>query len=418
MTVDTTWTPNPSNTIWDVAIDGTTVYALGTHNTIGSNGLTIPHLAAISANGSGGAIPTWNPKLNGVQSSSYGYQLAMTSTKVMAAGNFLSFGDTTRNRAAAIDLASMTVLPWNPNVTGAVRAIALDGTSVFLGGEFTSVGGSTRARFAVVNNSTGALDLSVASVTVGSTVRWMIPTGSAVYLGGNFTGITSAVTAATRNRIGALDRTTWGANTWDPNANGVVWTGKMVGTSLLVGGEFTTIGGSARNRLAALDITTSTATSWDPNAGSTVFTIATNSDGSTVYVGGTFSGAGSIGGGSRNRLAAFNSAAGTLSSYSTTTNIAGNTVTAVAANTGYVYAVGSFTGGAGQFYQVYDAISGNTIPSLIPSMNVSGAGPTTMILDSNGNVILGFAGTAGGLTQLNSYRLRGQAMLGCSLNGN
>ena len=78
------------------------------------------------------------------------------------------------------------------------------------------------------------------------------------------------------------------------------------GSTVYVGGEFTTIGGQARNDLAALDASSGLATAWDPNAGdpsySTVYALAVS--GSTVYAGGNFT---SIGGHYQPYLARFSS---------------------------------------------------------------------------------------------------------------
>jgi hypothetical protein len=112
-----------------------------------------------------------------------------------------------------------------------------------------------------------------------------------------------------RNRIAALDTTTGNATTWNPNAWGDViypWTTPYVsalvvsGPTVYAGGWFTSIGGQSRNYIAALDAATGNATNWDPTASISVRTLAVS--GSTVYVGGSFS---SIGGKLRPYFAQF-----------------------------------------------------------------------------------------------------------------
>ncbi|PVZ95892.1 hypothetical protein DDQ50_05350 [Amnibacterium flavum] len=74
-------------------------------------------------------------------------------------GNFTAINGTTRNRLAAINPVTCTLVStFNPNVGGMVRSIfpAPNGT-LYFGGEFGSVAGSTRYRVAAVNASTGAL---------------------------------------------------------------------------------------------------------------------------------------------------------------------------------------------------------------------------------------------------------------------
>ncbi len=56
-----------------------------------------------------------------------------------------------------------------------------------------------------------------------------------------------------------------GSHAWDPNASSTVAT-LTNGSTVYAGGNFTSIGGQARNRIAALDAATGAATAWDPNA--------------------------------------------------------------------------------------------------------------------------------------------------------
>ncbi len=77
------------------------------------------------------------------------------------------------------------------------------------------------------------------------------------------------------------------ATAWNPNANGSVFALAVSGSTVYAGGGFSTIGGRSRNRVAALDATTGNATAWDPNASSTVSALAVS--GSTIYIGGAFS---------------------------------------------------------------------------------------------------------------------------------
>ena len=71
-----------------------------------------------------------------------------------------------------------------------------------------------------------------------------------------------------------------------------------MGNTLYVGGEYTTIAGQARNRLASFDLTTGNLNAWNPNvigvppSGGTCTVNAIYVNGSTVYIGGIFTGAG------------------------------------------------------------------------------------------------------------------------------
>jgi hypothetical protein len=67
-----------------------------------------------------------------------------------------------------------------------------------------------------------------------------------------------------------------------------------IGSTVYVGGEFTSIGGQPRSRIAALGVMTGQASAWDPGANGTVAALAVS--GNIVYAGGWFT---SIGGQAR-----------------------------------------------------------------------------------------------------------------------
>jgi hypothetical protein len=138
------------------------------------------------------------------------------------------------------------------------------------------------------------------------TVRTITVSGSTIYVGGDFTSITGS----TRNRIAAVSTTDGTVASWDPNANGTVRAIAVSGSTIYVGGDFTTFGsGSAttRNQLASFTSSSSTPTSWNPNANGTVYAIAVG--GGKVYAGGQFT---KIGVTDRQRLAAFSESTGEL----------------------------------------------------------------------------------------------------------
>src|SRR4051794_23255989 len=84
--------------------------------------------------------------------------------------------------------------------------------------------------------------------------------GSRVYVGGTFTTVVNAgaSTALTRNYLFAFDRSTGKVITaFTPAVNGAVETIAPAadGSSIIVGGRFTTVNGVAQRSLAMLDVT-------------------------------------------------------------------------------------------------------------------------------------------------------------------
>jgi hypothetical protein len=115
--------------------------------------------------------------------------------------------------------------------------------------------------------------------------------GSTVYAGGTFTNIGGQA----RNRIAAIDASTGSATAWNPDAGGAGGGGNVRallvnGSTVYAGGLFYSIGGQTRECLAALDAATGSATSWNPTAGGgDPAVLALSLSGSTVYAGGNFS---------------------------------------------------------------------------------------------------------------------------------
>jgi hypothetical protein len=78
-----------------------------------------------------------------------------------------------------------------------------------------------------------------------------------LYVGGSFTSVTATNgTAFTRNHILAFNAGTGAISAFAPNVNGAVWAIVPSGTSLYIGGAFSSVNGIARRGLAKIDATT------------------------------------------------------------------------------------------------------------------------------------------------------------------
>lgn len=107
-----------------------------------------------------------------------------------------------------------------------------------------------------------------------------------------------------RNRLAALDAA--GAVTpWQPEADLRVNTMVVSGTTVYVGGNFTTIGGQPRPYLAAVDRTTGAVAAWGPDPNGQIHGLAVAGD--IVYAVGEFN---AIGGGEHEQFAALDAQSG------------------------------------------------------------------------------------------------------------
>ncbi len=352
-----------------LAVSGSTVYIGGAFDTIG--GITRNNVAEIDA---GGTLTSWNPNADQNVNA-----LLVSGPTVYVGGSFSSISGQGRNGLAAIGTDG-TLTPWNPDLSDdegarpSVQALALSGSTVYAGGSFAEVGDTTRNNLAAIDTD-GTLtpwNPGPAGDSCGGSVYSLAVSGTTVYVGGYFTSIGGD----TRNNLAAID--TGGTLTlWNPNVGGTGDCDQFVsslavsGSNVYVGGEFASIGGTPRNRLAAID-TDGTLTPWNPDpsgnsnsrGGMSVKSIAVA--GSTAYVGGNFT---SIGGGTvRNGLAAIGTD-GSLTSWNPSAN--GTVINALAISGSSIYAAGCFSSFGDGCYRVVSLGTDCTV------------GPVSSALDEN-----------------------------------
>src|SRR5207244_1614222 len=133
----------------------------------------------------------------------------------------------------------------------------------------------------------------------GSVYSIVVQVDGKILAGGDFHGANS-IGGQTRNHIARLDATTGLADSVNPNANDAVLSiAVQADGKILAGGNFTSIGGQTRNHIARLDVTTGLADSFDPNANHGVLSIAVQADGK-ILASGYFT---FVGGQTRNHIA-------------------------------------------------------------------------------------------------------------------
>jgi trimeric autotransporter adhesin len=353
--VDPAFDPNANNSVLTLAVSGQTVYAGGKFTSIG--GQTRNNIAALAV--SSGLATAWDPDADNEVDA-----LLVSGSTVYAGGWFTSIGGQTRYAIAALDASSGLATTWHPDAgnlphgNANVSALALSGSTIYAGGYFTSIGGQNRSGIAALNASSGLATTwnpnASGGTSLGSPVVALAVSGSTVYAGGWFT----TIGGQSRTGIAALSAGSGLATAWNPDANGFVYTLAVSGSTVYAGGSFTSIGGQSRNHIAALDASSGLATAWDPNAndgyGNNASVNALAVSGSTVYVGGKFT---SIGGRSRNHVAALD-ASGAVTAWNPNAN---GGVYALAVSGSTVYVSGSFDSIGGQsrnWIAALDASSG------------------------------------------------------------
>jgi hypothetical protein len=320
--------PETDNVVYALVQSGNTVYVGGLFTTIG--GLARNRLAAFDAT-TGAVDSSWDPDIGGGTAPAV-RALVVEGGRIHVGGRFTTVnGGIARNNLAAFELANgvntgQVDAAWDPDVTGGtaiVSALATDGSLIYAGGVFTTVNGATGrnglAAFPIADGiSTGTATAWDPDLGGGLALAWDIEVdGSTVYVGGSFTTVNAGATA--RNNLAAVDAATGLADAaWDPDITGgslpAVQALAVDGSRLYAGGKFTTVnGGVARNNLAAFELANgvnagAVDAAWDPG-------VSILSDGvralhvaiSKLYVGGNFT---TVSGVTRNSAAALSLADG------------------------------------------------------------------------------------------------------------
>jgi uncharacterized delta-60 repeat protein len=286
----------------------------GQFTTLSPNGgaaVTRNHIARLNPDGTLDAA--FNPNANG----SVEAIVVQPDGKILAGGQFSSIGGQTRLGIARLDAKTGAADSFDPGTDGQVFSIAMqvDG-KILAGGLFSSVGGQPRNNIARLDATTGLADTFDPNAN-GYVSAISVQVDGKILAGGDFSGANS-IGGQTRNRIARLDAITGLADSFDPNAqSNILAMAVQADGKIVVGGDFSgpnSIGGQMRNFVARLDPITGLADSFDPNANSLVFAVAVQADGK-ILVGGFFSGPNSIGGQMRNRIARLDATAGLADSF-------------------------------------------------------------------------------------------------------
>src|SRR2546423_7906974 len=161
------------------------------------NGLAAAFVAAMGLGTAGVAqaipvqphpVPTWqtNGRVNAIAVSGNVAYLGGQFTSMRPPGAAAGSGEGARNHAAAVNLTTGALLPWNPNVNNTVRAIRVVGSTVYLGGAFTQVGGANHSRLAAVQATGAGAVIPAFHASASGEVFALAASGSSLFVGGGF----------------------------------------------------------------------------------------------------------------------------------------------------------------------------------------------------------------------------------------
>lgn len=236
-----------------------------------------------------------------------------------------------------------------PRIDGRVFEAISDGAGGwFIGGDFTQVGVSPRTNLAhiLADGTVSSWNPSATGVSFAA-VNALVLDGSTLFVGGRF----SSIGGQPRQNLAALDTATGLATSWSADVLGTTsaYVSEILlnGPTLYAGGSFSSVGGQPRSGLAAVAAATGAVLSFNPGSDHTVHALAW--DGAVLYAGGIFS---NIGGQSRRCLAALDPVSGLATSWDPNPTGPFPYVHTLAVAGSAVFAGGLFTGiggGEGRF---------------------------------------------------------------------
>ena len=161
------------------------------------------------------------------------------------AGAAAGENESPRFNAMAYDITTGALLDWAPKVGGKVNAVeaSADGSTIYLGGNFLSV--NDEAVYGVAAVDTAGRRKPLAASATGEVMDLEVsPDGSTLYMSGAFTQINSAA----RRRAAALDLKTQKLTDFAPAVDDSIVRSITVAadnSAVAIGGSFRSVGGSS-----------------------------------------------------------------------------------------------------------------------------------------------------------------------------
>jgi hypothetical protein len=342
--VDPTWSTGGALGVKSLVLSGGVLYVGGSFSSTFA-GSARAYLAAVDA--TTGALTSWNPGASGPV-----YAMKLVGTTLYVGGSFATLAGQARANIGALTLSTGVATAWNPGASSVVYTLEASATTLYVGGNFTTYGGQARSYIAATTLSDGSTSTWNPGVSggVGPRVQVLTLSGTTLYVGGYFT----TAGGAARANIAAIDTTTAIATSWNPGTNSYVYAIEVGASTVRIGGSFGTAGGATRANFAEIDRTTGVATAFNPAPSNSVYAIVTS--GATTYLAGYMSG---VGGVIRNRGAALDARTGELLDWDP--NVGGNSVVTILPSGTTIYIGGTFTtvgGSARANIAAVDSVSG------------------------------------------------------------
>ncbi|MGE3479884.1 MAG: chitobiase/beta-hexosaminidase C-terminal domain-containing protein [Gammaproteobacteria bacterium] len=234
--------------------DGRTLYIGGDFTAVG--GVARNHLASVNA--ATGAVLPWDPGTDGTVRT---LALSADGATLYAGGDFTTAGGQPRQGLAGLQTVNGKATDWDPAVTGgAVFDLVLADDTLYAGGSFSQIGGAARSNLAALDTTVDADMATGWNPDVDGAVHALALSGDGarLYAGGVFSAVNGT---AARSRIAGFRADIDGADAiaWDPGLDSAITSIDFLMTAadgdiLYAGGDFTRIGATNLTGIAAFGI--------------------------------------------------------------------------------------------------------------------------------------------------------------------
>ena len=208
------------------------------------------------------------------------------SKLLVFAGSFGGLGSTARAYLADFRINTASLGSFSRDINGTVMALQYRNGHLYAGGTFNTIEGEARYGFARFRSHDNQLSpftplQSTDGVAHVSAITFL---GSKLILGGSF----ATVGVLARPNLASIDSTTALADNWAPMPDQAVLSLHANGTNLYVGGQFGNIAGARRTGMAAF-AGTSLVSTFNPectNSFGTIYSISAGASAGSIFVGG------------------------------------------------------------------------------------------------------------------------------------
>lgn len=239
------WNPSPDQRVHEILVANGKIFLGGSFTTISStarNRLAVYDLSTLSLETTSLSVDSGEVRA-----------LTYLSGTLYVGGNFTSAGGSARTHLAAFDVGLAQLLSWGPTVDGTVLVLKSDASYIYVGGQFGNINSFPRTRFALFD-STGSLQSW--SPTLAHALTWSLSVNtiyinaSKLFIGGYF----ETVDSQPSRMLASFDKGTWTLDTTSRlTPNSEVLAIAEVGTSLVTGGAFKTLG-KTLSTIESLDV--------------------------------------------------------------------------------------------------------------------------------------------------------------------